>query len=398
MGCADRRGGIFLDNKTTLIMFEVECLAIQASSSASFSNRMRFSMKPITLLLALSLVAVTTTLHAAEPVGMRKISVVTQDYPRPLAVTVWYPSKGDGQKVGHDYDRIFEAGAADQDATIQDGRFPLVLLSHGSGSRADGMGWIAAKLAEAGYIVAGPNHPGTTSGDSTPAATPKIWERTQDISVLISALTADGRWQTSIDAGRIGILGFSLGGSTAMELAGARGNLAAYKRYCNENPTMMDCTWFVGGRGYAGGERVDVEPLDLDSIDRTRFEQQNRDTRISSVVSVDPGLSTSFRADSLKAIDMPITLINLGGPGAVPLGVLSDQLAKDIPGAIYTQVEGADHFSFLPVCKKGAADFLKSVGETDPICEETARPRADIHEELSRLIIDAFERDLKPGN
>lgn len=355
-------------------------------------------MRPTKLLLTLSLCTFATTLHAAEPVGVQKISVVTQDYPRPLAVTIWYPSKGDGQKAEHDYDRIFEPGSAASNASIRDGRFPLVLLSHGSGSRADGMGWIAAKLAEAGYIVAGANHPGTTSGDSTPAATPKIWDRTQDISVLISALSADRRFQSSIDTGRIGVLGFSLGGTTVMELAGARGDLAAYRRYCDENPKMMDCTWFKGGRGYAGGERVDVEPLDLSSIDKVRFEQENRDPRITSVVSVDPGLATTFQTESLKTIGMPVTLINLGSVGTVPLAVLSDQLAKDIPGAAYMQVEGADHFSFLPVCKQGAADFLKSVGEFDPICEETARPRTEIHEELSRLIINAFERDLKPGN
>ncbi|MDP9839296.1 putative dienelactone hydrolase [Neorhizobium huautlense] len=355
-------------------------------------------MSKTKLLFTLSFCLFATTLHAAEPVGVQKISVVTQDYPRPLAVTIWYPSEGDGQPTVSQTDKVFQASVANTGATIREGRFPLILMSHGSGSRAEGMGWIGVELAKAGYIVAAPNHPGTTSGDSTPAATPKIWERAQDMSVLVTAFSKNKNWQSSIDADRIGILGFSLGGSTAMELAGARGDLTAYKRYCDKNPGMMDCTWFAGGRGYAGGERVDVEPLDLDSIDRARFEQQNRDTRISSVVSVDPGLATTFRKDSLQEIDMPVTLINLGSPGAVPLAVLSDQLAKDIPGATYAQVAGADHFSFLPVCKKGAADFLKSVGEIDPICEETARPRAEIHEELSQLIIASFERDLKPGN
>lgn len=355
-------------------------------------------MRLTALFITLSLCAATVPANATEPVGVRKISVVTQDYPRSLAVTVWYPSKGDGQVAEHDYNRIFESGAAAADATIREGRFPLILLSHGSGSRADGMGWIAAELAKAGYIVAGPNHPGTTSGDSLPAATPKIWERTQDISVLITALAEDPRWQGSIDQKRIGVLGFSLGGSTAMELAGARGDLSAYIRYCDENPKMMDCTWFAGGRGYAGGEQVEVAPLKLAEIDRTRFEQQNRDERITAVISVDPGLATTFRKDSLTEIAMPVTLINLGSAGHVPLAVLSDQLAKDIPGATYSQIDGADHFSFLPVCKPGASDFLKSVGELDPICDEAARPRAEIHAELSRLIIEAFGKTLQAGN
>jgi len=119
-------------------------------------------MRLKSLLIALSLCTAATAAIAAEPVGVRKISVVIQDYPRPLAVTVWYPSKGDGQVDKPNYDRIFDTGSAAVNATIREGRFPLVLLSHGSGSRAEGMGWIATELAKAGYIVAGPNHPGTT--------------------------------------------------------------------------------------------------------------------------------------------------------------------------------------------------------------------------------------------
>ncbi|SFA93673.1 Predicted dienelactone hydrolase [Rhizobium sp. NFR07] len=350
-------------------------------------------------LFALALCAAAPVAHAADPIGVRKISVVTQDYPRPLAVTVWYPSKGDGHKVTRNDDRIFRSDPVYADATIRDGRFPLVLLSHGSGGRVEGMGWIAAKLAEAGFIVAGPNHPGTTSGDSTPAASPKIWERTQDISVLITALAADRRWQSSLDPSRIGVLGFSLGGITALELAGARPDLDAFIRYCDEEkPGLLDCSWFRGRRGFAGGEFVKVEPFDLRSIDRKRFEQSNRDPRITAVVAIDPGLSTVIKRESLKTIDVPVTLINLGSPGKVPPAVIADQLAMDITGAHYAQIPDADHYSFLPTCQPGALDFLKSMGETDPICDETARPRADIHAELSRLIVDAFRKTLRADN
>jgi predicted dienelactone hydrolase len=355
-------------------------------------------MRPTLLLYALALCTAASAALAADPVGVRKISVVTQEYPRPLAVTVWYPAKAGGEQIPADDNPIFESSSAQKDAAVANGRFPLVLLSHGSGSRVDGMAWIAVKLAEAGFIVAGPNHPGTTSGDSTPAATPKIWERAQDISTIITALSESAQWASAINPARIGILGFSLGGSTAMELAGARGDLPAYVRYCDENPEMMDCSWLAGGHGYAGGERVDVEPLQLSGIDKTRFEQQNRDARIASVVAVDPGLATTFQKDSVQAIDVPVTLINLGGPGQIPLGVLSDRLATAIPGASYAQVDGADHFSFLPVCKPTAPVFLKSVGEVDPICDETARPRGEIHAELARLIIGAFTETLRADN
>jgi len=114
---------------------------------------------------------------SAEQVGVRDINVFSPQRNSNLEVTVWYPSAGDGEKTLVSDNRIFQGSQAFKDATIKTGQFPLVLLSHGSGSRVEGMAWIAVKLAEAGFIVAGTNHPGTTSGYSTPQDTPKIWER-----------------------------------------------------------------------------------------------------------------------------------------------------------------------------------------------------------------------------
>lgn len=354
-------------------------------------------MRLIHFLFALAAAAGACPALAADPIGVQKISVVSEDWPRALAVTVWYPSEADGTVANVGENKIFNGVSVRRNATIRPGRFPLILLSHGSGSRVEGMAWIAARLAQEGFIVAGPNHPGTTSGDSTPAATPKIWERTQDISSTITALSADPRWQGAIDPARIGVLGFSLGGTTALELAGARADRDGYVRYCRDNADMMDCHWLRGDHGFADGEQVTVTPLDLGSIDKTRFEQSNRDRRIVAVVAVDPGVAAAFKPDSLKSIDIPVSFINLGSPGNIPVAVLSDRIAKEVPGATYAQVDGANHFSFLPICKAGAAALLASVGEPDPICTETARPRADIHAELERLTVDAFERMLKAG-
>jgi predicted dienelactone hydrolase len=350
------------------------------------------------LLTVLFIVTSSTTVLAAETVGVRTMSVASPERGKDLDVTVWYPSQADGLPATIGDNRIFVGEPALRDASLQKGRFPLVLLSHGSGSRVEGMTWIATHLAKAGFIVAGPNHPGTTSGYSTPEATPKIWERTQDFSNMISAFEKDHLWSASIDMGHIGILGFSLGGTTAMELAGARAELEPYAQYCEGHADMMDCKWFAGGRGYVDEIAVDVEKLDLRTIDKGRFEQSNWDPRIVSVVAVDPGLASVFTPQSLKDISIPLTILNLGDVGKIPFAVLSDELALRVPGAGYKQVDGSDHFSFLPVCKQGAADFLISVGEHDPICSDAGlRNRAEVHEELEKLITDAFKQTLKSG-
>ncbi len=149
-------------------------------------------MRPsISLFNVLVLLLAGSAASASDGVGVRQLSVVAPERDTPLSVTVWYPAEAGGEPVAVGESKIFEGTRALKGATIRKQRFPLILLSHGSGSRVEGMAWIATKLAETGFVVAGPNHPGTTSGDSTPAATPKIWERTGDLSAITTALTAD---------------------------------------------------------------------------------------------------------------------------------------------------------------------------------------------------------------
>ncbi|AZO10092.1 MULTISPECIES: alpha/beta hydrolase [unclassified Mesorhizobium] len=352
----------------------------------------------MTLSRLLSAVVLTVAFSAASQaaeIGMREIFVAAPERGRDLQVFVWYPAEAGGEAVLLGDNKVFKGVPALKNAPLVKGRFPLVVLSHGSGGRVQGMAWLATELARAGFIVAGPNHPGTTSGDSTPVNTPKVWERTQDLSAVIDTMTTDPTWSSAVDSGKIGVLGFSLGGAAAMEIAGARASLDAYAQYCDEYK-KWDCAWYAGGIGYLNDVVVHVDKLDLRTIDKTRFDQSNLDPRVKSAVLIDPGLALAYDAESLKAVTIPMDFINLGSADTIPDGVIADKLAALTPRGTYATVKGAIHFSFLQECKPGGAELLKESGEVDPICADGgSRSRADLHAELVGLIRSDLQRAFK---
>ena len=340
-------------------------------------------MKRLFPVLALALLVATSALPAAadDAVGVRSFEVPAPSRGAPLSVTAWYPAAAGGTPVLVGDSRLFRGTASMMDAPVADGRYPLVLISHGSGGSIGTLGWIASHLAAAGFIVVGPDHPGTTTGNSTPADTIRLWQRPADLSAVLTALLADPMWRAHIDGSRIGAMGFSLGGYTVLAIAGARVEREAYARYCESNPTMPDCVWFASG------------DVDMRAVDRDAFEGSNRDPRVNAVVAIDPSVVHAFTPQSLGEIAVPIHLINLESPGSIWWdAVRADALARTIPNASHALVPAA-HLSFLAECQPDARQFLEEVGETDPLCDDRGgRTRAEIHARLATLIESAFRR------
>ncbi|MBB3659670.1 putative dienelactone hydrolase [Rhizobium sp. BK650] len=340
-------------------------------------------MRLLSFLVAAGLLAASSA-FAADPVGTRTIELPAPARRATLQVMVWYPTASVGTLVPSGKDKVFKETPALKGAAIAEGSFPLILISHGSGGSIANLDWLATRLAATGFIVAGPNHPGTTRGDSTPLDTTKLWQRAADLSDVLTALSADPAWAPHIDGKHVGALGFSLGGHTVMAVAGVRVDREAYARYCDEERTMADCVWFSSGT------------VNLRSADKHLFEQSNRDPRIRSVIAIDPSVVRAFTAESLRSIDIPVHIINIGRPETIPVAVRSDDIAAEIPGAEYQTVDGAVHLSFLAECRPEAPDFLKSIGETDPICEDAPgkpRTRAEIHVQMAAMIEAAFLAD-----
>lgn len=122
-----------------------------------------------------------------------------------------------------------------------EGPWPLLIFSHGFGGCARQSAFLMSYLAEAGYIVAAPDHADARlckdmraleradfkSWPEKPFRQPEQWtdktesDRRDDILFTLKSLTEDPQYKGYIDEDRIGLIGHSLGGYAVLGLAGA---------------------------------------------------------------------------------------------------------------------------------------------------------------------------------
>jgi predicted dienelactone hydrolase len=161
---------------------------------------------------------------------------------RSITVEVWYPASGIQQNtvyqsvIGQTPVRV--AGRANRDAAPISGRFPLIVASHGQPGTRFQFAYLNEHLASRGFVVAALDHPGSTYQTLTqPNYISSIVDRPLDILFAIGAVAQQ---IPSADAGNVGLLGYSYGGYSVINAAGAGLDGAALNEYCrasnNEGP------------------------------------------------------------------------------------------------------------------------------------------------------------------
>ncbi|MFM7443044.1 MAG: alpha/beta hydrolase family protein, partial [Tabrizicola sp.] len=286
---------------------------------------------------------------------------------KPVPLHIWYPTDSREPPTLIGQNGLFYGSHIRKDAPPVAAKTPVVVMSHGSGGNAERLGWLAGYLAHQGMIVVAPNHPGTTSGDSDPFKTPLVWERTGDLTAALDLLqsTPPGGLQPDLD--RVAVLGFSLGGYTALGLGGIRVTKAAFIEHCAVAPSAPDCNWMVE----AG--------VDFTAIDATLYDKDHGDPRVKAVVAIDPALVKAIDPTSIAALPEPFLLVNLGEATTLDPAMQPTALADTLPEATYLAVPGAKHFSFLAECSTLGVIIIGIAGE-DNICSDAGlRDRAIIH-------------------
>jgi predicted dienelactone hydrolase len=351
----------------------------------------RETMKLLKVSIVLASIALSTLIvqqaeGASESVGVRQISAPSEERGIDLDVTVWYPANAGGKLVTLGETIFFAGSSAMRDAPISEGKFPLILLSHGAGlaGYAQALGWIAAPLAKAGFVVAAPTHPANTGPSRSAAETMKLWLRPRDITETLNAMDKDAFFKEHIDNDEKGILGLSMGGSTALAIAGARSDPKLLADYCDTDAHNASlCDW------------VRQSGVDLHATDLRPAARDNEDRRIRFAMAIDPAPVDVFDFKTFSQISIPLEIINLGQPGKIPLTADASEIAKAVPSSTYSTIGDASHYSMFAECKPGASELAEYQKIGDAICSDGGgRTRSEIHAQLIDMTIAAFTRAL----
>jgi predicted dienelactone hydrolase len=325
--------------------------------------------------------------QAADAIGFRQIDLPDAGGNRPLHVSLWFPTGDNGPVEAVGENRVFQGEPAIRNAAPAGSAHALVVLSNGYGGSWRNLNWLAAELVRQGYVVAAPDHPGTTTFDKSPAQAARLWERPRDLSRTIDALMADPSLAGPIAPNRIAAIGHSLGGWTVAAVGGARFSIERMMQDCRTHPNPRTCG-LATELGITEGRE---SPLEGDL----------GDARIGAIVSLDLGLARGFTPESLSAFRIPALVIGAGVDiGDLPAKMESGYLATHLPPATSRSVEIPDamHFSFMQLCKPGAVELIEADTPGDGIvCKDGGgRGREAIHREVAALITAFLAKAIPP--
>lgn len=356
------------------------------------------------LLLALFLVAVpsfaqtkaglmTRVFHPKQPRNWRGAEH------KELHVTLWYPASAEAhelpQTMGPPNAPLMLLGTAAPNAEFAPSlnKLPLILLSHGTGGSAQQMEWLGRVLARAGFIAAAVDHPGNNATEPYTAEGFTLWwERATDLSNVLDGLLADVEFGPRIDTTRIGAAGFSIGGYTVMELAGAQTDVSVLYDECRQHPDQAVCnvaeirklgTWqqLLEATRRSSGESL------------ARSADSFRDPRIAAVFAIAPAVSETQTRDSLHAVRIPVEIVVGAADPIAPAGYNADYLQANMRGARETVLPGnVSHYTFLATCTAaGKADV-------HPYCDDAPEiDRDKVHAQVAGMAVTFFTRSLRMG-
>lgn len=286
-------------------------------------------------------------------------------------IVVWYPAEGE--------ESTWLAGpyaiTAARDAAPSAGPFPLVVISHGGmGSELGHRDW-ADYLARRGFVVVAIRHVGDSFDDfSGRGSDVQLIRRPTQVREALHAILADPVLGPAIDRDRIGILGFSAGGYTALKTIGAEPKFALWGEHCRSHRD--------------DGELCPPDGSEMPRITRPGWEPPPPDPRVKAAVAMAP-LAVVFDAQSFAGVTVPLRLYKAANDTHVRNQWNADIVAAGLPTPPEVATVPGDHYVFLPPCPVAFALEVPEVCTDAPEVD-----RAAIHARIAEEIVGFFDRTL----
>ncbi|WP_313299525.1 alpha/beta fold hydrolase [Stenotrophomonas sp.] len=303
-----------------------------------------------------------------------------------LRYTVWYPAPAASGEtaltIGPPAAPLFDVGRSAKDAPVVGERLPTLLLSHGNGGSARMMGWLGTALARAGYLVIAVDHPGNNGADEmTLPGSMLSWLRADDLRAALAAVQADPILGPHVDPGRLGVVGFSAGGYTALLAAGARPDLQRLLAFCRAHPDDGVCR----PQQEAATHTMEARQAAAASPALSPWVAHANDARpipgVRAVFLLAPAIVQAFAPEQLSSLRQPVSIV-LGEADAVAPPQSNGEAAQAlIPGAVLMRLPEVGHYDFLAACAPAGLQRLPE------LCT-SRKPKVDTHAQ----VVDAAVR------
>jgi len=229
---------------------------------------------------------------------------------------------------------------------------PIIVISHGLGTDSSNFRYLASHLASYGFAVVVPNH---SASDTKELRSPindraievrqadEFTDRPLDVKYILNQLEkanqSDSRFKGQLNLQQVGVFGQSLGGYTALALAGAKINFEQLQKDCQ--PELLHDTWNMS-------LLLQCRAL---ALKNGQFGQEVnlRDERVKAAIAVNPITSSIFGQAGLSEIKIPVMVVGSSDDTVAP--ALFEQI---LPFSWFANSQkylvmlvGASHFSTI---------------------------------------------------
>jgi predicted dienelactone hydrolase len=266
-----------------------------------------------------SMIALASQINLPYWQGQALSSILEQELT--VETTTPFQAEFDPSQLGHHWVRQQTMTLQDyeRDRTIpvdlywsRRSQGPLIVLSHGFGADRRFLTYLAYHLASYGFTVAALEHPASNVawlteitlgaseqgilGDILPAS--EFIDRPRDVTFLLDRLERVNRYslllQGKFNTEQVVVIGHSLGGYTALALAGADLNPSGLKQRCADlgaAANLSPADWLQCTAAELPDERINL-----------------RDRRVARIIALNPVIGHMFDEESLQKIEVPVLM------------------------------------------------------------------------------------------